>query len=116
LPDVLWCLDYQGIVKAVEALPSKRKRLAWLLTHHDYLPNRELARLAGCNVRSVEKARERAKGRSCVIVDHKTVAVVEPRTQVQAVHRGKLTGRTIRLPSWASDRDAQGPTKVAEAA
>ena len=116
LDDLVWSLDYRGIVKAVEELPTKRRRLAWLLENHGYLPNLEIANLAGCSEVGVKKARARVKVSSCVIVDQKTVTAGEPRTQGQAAHRGQLTGRTIRLPSWASDRDAQGPTEVAEAA
>ena len=116
LEEILWSLDFQGIAKVVEGLRSKRKRLAWLLDNHGYLPNREIATLAGCSEIGVKKARARAKVSSCVIVDQRGSVRVEPRSQGQAAHQGQLTGRTIRLPSWASDRDAQGPIEVAEAA
>jgi hypothetical protein len=108
LADIMWTLDYPGIVNATAALPSKRKRLAWLTANHDYLPNEEIARLVGCNPRAVERAK--AKRRSCVI---NREALTEARSMV---HRSQLTGRSIKLPTWALDRTATGPNIKAAAA
>jgi hypothetical protein len=57
LSDIFWCLDYSNIVVAVEAIPTKRKRLAWLIDNHAYLPDAEVATLADCTERGVRKAR-----------------------------------------------------------
>ena len=110
IADILWTLDFQGITKAVEGLPSKRKRLAWLLANHDYLPNEEIAKLAGCTGIAVKKARVRVKVYSCVI---NREALASERSMA---HRGQLTGRSIKLPTWASDRTVTGPDIKAAAA
>jgi hypothetical protein len=57
VPDILWTLDYFGIVAAAQDIPSKRERMRWLLDHHGYLPNDELAAIAGYSLSGVEKAR-----------------------------------------------------------
>jgi hypothetical protein len=44
---ILWTLDYQGITEAAHKVLPKRERLDWLLDHHRYLPNTELAALSG---------------------------------------------------------------------
>lgn len=62
LPAILATLDHEGIAAGTAALSTKRKRLAWLLEAHPYLPNAEMARLAGCRVRAVERARGRRHG------------------------------------------------------
>jgi hypothetical protein len=54
---VLWTLDLPGIRATAAELPTKRARLRWLLAHHGYLPDRFVAELAGCAVRTVERAR-----------------------------------------------------------
>ena len=59
LPEVLWCLDYEGIKKGVSDQEGKRKRLSWLLSNHPYLPNEELSELAGYSLSGIEKARSR---------------------------------------------------------
>jgi hypothetical protein len=57
VPSLLWCLDYPGIVAAARAILNKRDRMRWLLTHHAYLPDEELAEMAGYSERGVRKAR-----------------------------------------------------------
>jgi hypothetical protein len=131
LKDILWCLDYQGIVEAVDAIPSKRKRLAWLLGNHTYLPNREIAQLVGCSEVGVKKARARAKVSSCVIehqgaqcarakvsscVIERPEGFASKREPRSHVHVGQLTGRGIHMPTWASDRTAMRADNVEEAA
>ena len=59
LADILWCLDFKSIKGAVAALPDKRQRLAWLLEHHGYLPDAEIAHIAGNHRRTVIRARRR---------------------------------------------------------
>lgn len=59
---ILWTLDLDGIRATAAAMPNKRGRLRWLLAHHGYLPDAYLAELAGCSVRTVERARARARG------------------------------------------------------
>ena len=46
---------------------TKRKRLAFLLSDHAYLPDAEIASLAGCSLSGVEKGRRRtAKPTACL--------------------------------------------------
>jgi hypothetical protein len=59
LDDIAWCLDWKGIEEGVVKQTSKRKRLAWLLDHHAYLPSEEIAGLVGCSLSAVEKAQRR---------------------------------------------------------
>lgn len=63
LSDILWCLDFEGIKGAAAALPDKRARLAWLLGHHGYLPDAEIAAITGNHRRTVIRARPRGAGR-----------------------------------------------------
>lgn len=56
---ILWTLDFPGILAAAAEMPSKRRRLRWMLAHHGYLPNAFIAEVAGCTARAVEKARAR---------------------------------------------------------
>jgi len=136
-------LGYQRIAGHVSQLPSKRKRLAWLLDEHGYLPNVEIARMVGCSESGVEKARARAKVRSQVIhtsgcdrgFDRGAESTVASYTHNRVpggcdrgfdrgaestvasyTHIGQLTGRRITLPAWAANREAKGTTEVAEAA
>lgn len=39
------------------AIPGKRERMRWLLSHHAYLPDQALADVGGYSLRGVEKAR-----------------------------------------------------------
>jgi hypothetical protein len=57
VPNILWSLNFPGIIAEAQSIPSKRDRMRWLLTHHSYLPNEELAVLAGYSLSGVEKAR-----------------------------------------------------------
>lgn len=58
VPDILWSLDHSGITAGAAAIQRKRERMRWLLQHHGYLPDAELAKLSGYTVRGVEKARQ----------------------------------------------------------
>ena len=57
LDDLTRMIDWQNIQAEVAAKSSKRSKLTWLLEHHPYLPDAELARLSGYSVRSVERGR-----------------------------------------------------------
>lgn len=57
---ILWCLDLRGIKEEAEAQGGKRKKLAWLLENHPYLPNEEVADIAGCSVSGVKQGRRRS--------------------------------------------------------
>jgi hypothetical protein len=57
VPSILWSLDYEGIAARAASIGRKRERMRWLLHHHPYLPDAELAKLGGYSVRGVEKAR-----------------------------------------------------------
>jgi hypothetical protein len=103
LSDIMWCLDYRNIVASVAALPTKRKRLAWILSNHSYLPDTEVANLAGANVSGVRKARQRVRASENPANDNKPQ--VTP-----GYHLGSLTGRLIRLPSTASERKVETDT------
>ncbi len=62
--EILWCLDYnEGIKGTVEKIEGKKAKLGWLMDHHPYLPDQEIAELSGYTKRGVIKARE---VRSCV--------------------------------------------------
>lgn len=54
--DILWCLNYEGIVAKVSSMTSKKDRLQWLLENHPYLPQEELAGMSGYSERGVRKA------------------------------------------------------------
>ncbi len=56
---ILWCLDLDGIKNEAEAQGTKRKRMAWLLENHPYLPNEEIADIARCSVSGVKQGRKR---------------------------------------------------------
>jgi hypothetical protein len=60
VPDVLWTLNIDGIKAMVQALPSKRSRITYLLRRHGYLPDTEIAAMAGCTAHGVRKRRLRA--------------------------------------------------------
>ena len=60
--NILWTLDYRGVKDTVLGLASKKKRVQWLLQHHRYLPDQEIANLAGYSRRGVIKARNKARG------------------------------------------------------
>jgi hypothetical protein len=57
VPDILWSLDHAGITARAAAIEGKRERMRWLLHHHGYLPDAELAKLSGYTERGVRKAR-----------------------------------------------------------
>lgn len=57
VPDILWSLDHAGITARAKAIEEKRERMRWLLHHHDYLPDAELAKLSGYSLSGVKKAR-----------------------------------------------------------
>lgn len=57
IPSILWTLGIDAIREGVAQQPTKRKKLRWLLDHHDYLPSSFIAELTGCSVRGVKKAR-----------------------------------------------------------
>ena len=57
---IVWTLGWELIQAAVARETSKRRRLSFLLTEHAYLPDVEIAGLAGCSVSGVEKGRRRA--------------------------------------------------------
>jgi hypothetical protein len=57
LEKILWTLDYQGIKDAVEALGAKKEKLRHLLENHGYLPDEEIAGIAGYTRVGVIKAR-----------------------------------------------------------
>ena len=59
VPSIIWTLGWGLILSTVLAESSKRKRLAFLLTDHAYLPDAEIAALAGCSLSGVEKGRRR---------------------------------------------------------
>ncbi len=59
LADILWCLDYDGIRGRAASISNKRQRLKWLLENHSYLPDQEVADLAGCTRRGVIAAKTR---------------------------------------------------------
>lgn len=65
LPEMLAVLDFPGIRQIAAAIPKKRDRLAWALTHHGYLPNDFLALLTGCSENGVKKARARLAPLGC---------------------------------------------------
>lgn len=58
LDDILWVLDYSGIQEAVSKQPTKKAKLAYLLGQHPYLPDGEVAALAGYSRRAVITARQ----------------------------------------------------------
>lgn len=72
LADILWMLDFDGIKEAVSGQPTKKAKLAYLLGHHGYLPDGEIATLAGYTRRAVIKARQ--SGRCKVVVQSAQVA------------------------------------------
>lgn len=59
--DILWSLDLEGIRETAAEMTSKRRRLAWLLEAHGYLPDAYIAVLAGCSLRGVKAARSRQR-------------------------------------------------------
>ena len=57
---IMWTLGWDVIRATVAALPGKKSRLAYLLTDHDYLPDAEIADLAGYSRESIARTRARA--------------------------------------------------------
>lgn len=57
LPAILATLGWDGIKQDAAAIPGKRERMRWLLSHHAYLPDQALADVGGYSLRGVEKAR-----------------------------------------------------------
>jgi hypothetical protein len=57
VPDILWTLDLEGIRQVAREKGRKRERLVWLLDKHGYLPDAEVADIAGCTERTVRRAR-----------------------------------------------------------
>lgn len=72
LPDILWMLDFEGIKETVSKLSTKKAKLSYLLGHHGYLPDGEIAALAGYNRSGVIKARQ--SGRRKVVIQTAQVA------------------------------------------
>ena len=68
LSDVIWTLDYEGIKKAVRKLSKKKDKLSWLLSHHGYLPDTEIASLSGYSSRGISKAKQRQGLSSMVLI------------------------------------------------
>lgn len=60
---ILWTLNYQGLADHATSIPNKRQRLQWVMEHHGYLPDAEVARLARYSLQGVEKARGRLRAR-----------------------------------------------------
>lgn len=58
--DIVWTFSLDAIRKRCANEPSKKRRLAWLLKDHAYLPDEEIARRAGYGRNAVGKARQRA--------------------------------------------------------
>ncbi len=87
---IIWSLDWPGIVDAVAALPTKRRRLSWLLEQHRYLPDAEIARLAGCTRPSVGRAR--AKGDTQVLYQGSLEGTLQD---------GKASTDTLSALAWA---------------
>lgn len=56
---ILWTLDFPRIRSAAKAISKKRARLAWLMEHHGYLPNKTIANLAEYSEIGVKVARLR---------------------------------------------------------
>jgi hypothetical protein len=61
LQDVLWTLDLAGITATARAQGGKKPALAWLLATHDFLPDKELARISGYSLAGVKKARAKIR-------------------------------------------------------
>lgn len=59
LADILWMLDYPGIVQGIHERSTKKLKLKWLLETHPYLPDAEIAKLAGYARYRVSVARKR---------------------------------------------------------
>lgn len=58
---IIWTLGWGLIVSAVTTAPTKKAKLAYLLEEHDYLPDSEIAKLAGYKRDGVLRARRRAE-------------------------------------------------------
>jgi hypothetical protein len=57
LDKVLWTLDWVGIKEVVVTLGNKKAKLGYLLDHHQYLPDEEIAGMSGYSRMGVFKAR-----------------------------------------------------------
>lgn len=64
LEEIREVLGYEGIRAMVDGLPSKKAKLAYLMADHSYLPDKEIAQLAGYSLSGVEKARAREQQRA----------------------------------------------------
>ena len=64
LDDIMWTIGLDRVEASCADLPTKQTRLAWLLSHHAYLPNDELHRLSGMSQRSVDAAAAKARAAS----------------------------------------------------
>ena len=65
LPDVAWTLAWDVITADCARRPTKRKRLGYLLAEHGYLPDQEIATLAGCSRKTVSRARRHRRPAKC---------------------------------------------------
>jgi hypothetical protein len=61
LADIFWMLDFDGIKDQVQKSTDKKTKLKWLLSEHGYLPDQEIATLAGYSRRAVISARHRCQ-------------------------------------------------------
>ena len=61
LEDVFWMLNYEGIKTGLAELVGKKAKLAMLLDKHPYLPDQEIATLAGYSRRAVINARHKSQ-------------------------------------------------------
>jgi hypothetical protein len=60
LGDILWTLDYEGLVARVRSLPTKAFRLEYLLVNYPGLTGSEMSALTGYSRRTVEAAKAKA--------------------------------------------------------
>ena len=58
---IVWTFGWDLLQARLAVETTKRKRLAFLLSDHAYLPDAEIASLAGCSSRGVEEARRRGE-------------------------------------------------------
>ena len=59
ITSIVWSFGWDVIKAVVDAEPDKKRRLAFLLTQHSYLPDAEIADLAGYSRYRVMTARKR---------------------------------------------------------
>lgn len=59
IASIVWTLGWDVIKTVVTALPGKKSRLAYLVAEHAYLPDAEIADLAGYSRESIARRRAR---------------------------------------------------------